>query len=76
MYQIVKRKNAHAEQITEYIYESKKSSKASVASFPAWRVGMYSKGLLPLVKKEEAAAPPRMGSQPGGWEPVRARAVS
>jgi hypothetical protein len=36
---------------------------------------MYLKEALPLVKLLEAE-PPRMGSQPLAWEPVRARAVS
>ncbi len=36
---------------------------------------MYLKEALPLVKLLEAE-PPRMGSQPRGWELVRARAVS
>ncbi len=36
---------------------------------------MYLKEALPLVKLLEAE-PPRMGSQPLGWELVRARAVS
>jgi hypothetical protein len=54
---------------------TKKSPKACIVSFPASRLGMYLKEALPLVKLLEAE-PPRMGSQPGSWEPVRARAVS
>ncbi|WP_017653081.1 hypothetical protein [Fortiea contorta] len=54
---------------------TKKSPKACVIWFPASRLGMYLKEALPLVKLLEAE-PPRMGSQPRGWEPVRARAVS
>jgi hypothetical protein len=33
------------------------------------------RGLLPLVKPLEAE-PPRMGSQPPGWEPVRAKLIA
>ncbi|MEH1922094.1 hypothetical protein [Nostoc sp.] len=33
------------------------------------------RGLLPLVKPLEAE-PPKIGSQPPGWEPVTPRAVS
>ncbi|MEH1768148.1 hypothetical protein [Nostoc sp.] len=35
---------------------TKKRRKACVTSFPVFRLGMYSKGLLPLVKPLEAAA--------------------
>jgi hypothetical protein len=53
-----------------------KSPKAcGVVSFPASRLGMYLKEALPQFKLPEAE-PPRMDSQPLGWEPVRTRAVS
>jgi len=55
---------------------TKKSLKTCVVLFPASRLGMYLKEALPLVKLREAAEPPRMGNQPRGWLPVRARAVS
>ncbi|ODG99146.1 hypothetical protein A4S05_05745 [Nostoc sp. KVJ20] len=44
---------------------TKKSPKACVVSFPAWRLGMYLKEALPQFKLLEAE-PPRMDSQPGG----------
>ncbi|MHC5732590.1 MAG: hypothetical protein ACYTXY_52770, partial [Nostoc sp.] len=42
---------------------------------PSLEAGNVFREALPLVKLLEAE-PPRMGSQPPGWEPVRARAVS
>ncbi|ODH01536.1 hypothetical protein A4S05_02960 [Nostoc sp. KVJ20] len=42
---------------------------------PSLEAGNAFKEALPLVKLLEAE-PPRMVSQPLGWEPVRARAVS
>ncbi len=41
---------------------------------PSLQAGNVFPEALPLVKKEEAE-PPGMGSQPPGWEPVRAKAV-
>ncbi|MEH1765026.1 MAG: hypothetical protein V7L30_00970 [Nostoc sp.] len=42
---------------------------------PSLQAGNVFREALPLVKLLEAE-PPRMGSQPGGWEPVRTRAAS
>ncbi|MEH1909997.1 MAG: hypothetical protein V7L05_04685 [Nostoc sp.] len=42
---------------------------------PSLEAGNEFREALPLVKLLEAE-PPRMGSQPGGWEPVRAGAVT
>jgi hypothetical protein len=44
-------------------------NKKVIVSFPVSRLGMYSTEALPLVKPLEAE-PPRIGFQPGGWEPV------
>jgi hypothetical protein len=42
---------------------------------PSLEAGNVFREALPLVKSLEAP-PLRIGSQPGGWEPIRARAVS
>ncbi|MFN6529989.1 hypothetical protein [Nostoc sp. ChiSLP03a] len=41
-----------------------------VSLVPSLEAGNVFPEVLPLVNKEEAE-PPRMGSQPSGWEPVR-----
>ncbi|MEH1958951.1 MAG: hypothetical protein V7L05_03475 [Nostoc sp.] len=51
------------------------ANKACVTSFPVSRLGMYSQRAAASGQEKEAE-PPRVGSQPGGWEPVRVRAVS
>nr|WP_322686633.1 hypothetical protein [Nostoc sp. DedQUE07]MDZ8132915.1 hypothetical protein [Nostoc sp. DedQUE07] len=41
-----------------------------ISLVPSLKAGNVFPEVLPLVNKEEAE-PPRMGSQPSGWEPVR-----
>ncbi|QLE40830.1 hypothetical protein FD723_10400 [Nostoc sp. C052] len=53
----------------------KEKAKGLCHLVPSLQTGNVFQEALPLVSPLEAE-PPRMGSQPGGWEPVRAKLIA
>ncbi|MHC5833036.1 MAG: hypothetical protein ACYT04_97905, partial [Nostoc sp.] len=58
-----------------FLPKATRSQVKNLCLVPSLEAGNVFREVLPLVKKEEAE-PPRIASQPPGWEPVRVRAVS